>query len=135
MPGCDDDRRADRRAVAVDEVEHARRHAGLVQDLGEDDRVERRDLGRLQHHRAAGGERRRDLAGDLVDRPVPRRDHADDADRLRGDGVVPRTCSNSKSSSDLDRLAEMRDAHRGLRVVGSEIGAPISRRSVSAISG
>ena len=38
------ERRADRRAVAVDEVEHARRHAGFVQDLGEDDRVERRDL-------------------------------------------------------------------------------------------
>ena len=40
---------------------------------------------RLQHHGAAGGERRRDLAGDLVDRPVPRRDEAADADRLAHD--------------------------------------------------
>ena len=84
MPGCDAIAGADRRPVAVDQVEHARRHAGLMQHLGEEDGVQRRDLGRLQHHRAAGGERRRDLAGDLVHRPVPRRDEAADADRLRG---------------------------------------------------
>ena len=29
--------------------------------------------------------RRRDLADDLIDRPVPRRDQADHADRLPGD--------------------------------------------------
>ena len=48
--------------VAVDEVEDALRHAGLVHDLREEDGAERRDLARLQHHRAAGRERRRDLA-------------------------------------------------------------------------
>ena len=80
--GCDDSAAPTVGAVAVHEVEHAGRHAGLLEDLGEDDGVQRRDLGRLQHHRATGGERRGDLAGDLVDRPVPRRDQRAHADRL-----------------------------------------------------
>jgi hypothetical protein len=41
-----------------------------------------RKLARLQHDRAACGERRRDLGGDLVERPVPRRDQRADPDRL-----------------------------------------------------
>ena len=55
--------RAPRRppARAGDEVEHAPRQPGLVEDLGEDERGERRDLARLEHHRAAGRERGRDL--------------------------------------------------------------------------
>src|SRR5258705_4004598 len=72
----------DFRAEAVDEVEHTLRHAGLMQDFGENQRRRRREFGRLQEHGAAGGERGRNLAGDLVQRPVPRRDHADDADGL-----------------------------------------------------
>jgi hypothetical protein len=82
-------RGAHRRAVAVDEVEHARRHAGVVQHLGEDERVQRRDLARLQHHGAAGGERRRHLAGDLVQRPVPRRDQPQTPIGSRSTSVVP----------------------------------------------
>ena len=74
--------------VPGDEVEHAGRQADLVDDLGEDERVQRRDLARLEHHRAAGGQRRRDLRGDLVQRVVPRRDRADDADRLAHDQRV-----------------------------------------------
>ena len=46
------------------------------------------DLARLEHDRAAGRERRRDLRGDLVQRVVPRRDRADDADRLAHDQRV-----------------------------------------------
>ena len=46
------------------------------------------DLARLEHHRAAGGQRRRDLRGDLVQRVVPGRDRADDADRLAHDQRV-----------------------------------------------
>ncbi len=83
------ERGPDARAVAVDEVEDAGRHAGLVEDLGEDHRVERRDLARLQHHRAAGGERRRDLDGDLVDRPVPGGDQRADADWFPHDAGRP----------------------------------------------
>ena len=84
MSGCADERRADVDAVAVDEVEHALGYAGLVHDLREQDRVQRRDFGRLEHHRAARRERGGHLAGDLVQRPVPRRDHSARRRRARG---------------------------------------------------
>src|SRR3981081_1203966 len=48
-------------AEAVDEVEHALRDAGLVQDFSENQCRRRREFARLQDHGAAGGERRRDL--------------------------------------------------------------------------
>ena len=48
-----------------------------MQYLGPDNTGERRDFGRLQHHGAAGCESGRNFAYDLVDRPIPRRDHAD----------------------------------------------------------
>jgi hypothetical protein len=67
---------------AGDQVEHAGGQAGVVDDLGEDVGVERGDLAGLEHHRAARGQRRGDLRRDLVQRVVPRRDAADDADRL-----------------------------------------------------
>ena len=71
-------------------------HAGLVQDLRQHQRVERGDLARLQHHRAARRQRREDLAGDLVHRPVPRRDEAAHADRLAAHAAWCRArCSNS----------------------------------------
>ena len=46
---------------------------------------ERRDLGRLEHDRVAGRERGRDLPRRHHQRVVPRRDLADDADRLAPD--------------------------------------------------
>ncbi|KRR17987.1 hypothetical protein CQ13_11570 [Bradyrhizobium retamae] len=64
--GMDGDRLAHRGTVAVDEIEDARRHAGGVDDLGEQHRAERRDLAGFQDDRAAGCERRRDFGGDLV---------------------------------------------------------------------
>ena len=82
------DRLADDRAGTGDQVEHAGRKADLVHDLGEDERVERGDLARLEHDRAAGRERATDLADDLVERVVPRRDRADDADGLLDDEAV-----------------------------------------------
>jgi hypothetical protein len=42
-------------------------------------------LGRLDDHRAAGGQRRGDLAGDHGEREIPRRDRRADADRLLDD--------------------------------------------------
>ena len=83
--GCADDGFADDAARAADDVEHAGRQADLVRGLGEHERAERRELRRLQHHGAAGGQRRRDLRDDLVQRIVPRRHAADDADRLLDD--------------------------------------------------
>jgi len=53
-----------------------------MEDFREDQGRGRGEFARLQDHGAAGGERGRNLAGDLVQRPVPRRDHADDADGL-----------------------------------------------------
>ncbi len=62
--------------------------ADVVDDLGEDEGVERGDLAGLEHDGAAGGHRVGDLGGDLVERVVPRRDAADDADRLLDDEAV-----------------------------------------------
>ena len=75
----------DSRAVPVDKVEHTLRYARFLEDLGENDGVERRNLARLQHHGAAGRKSGSHLAGDLVQGPVPGRDQTDDADRLLDD--------------------------------------------------
>lgn len=53
--------RADRGGIAGDDVEHALRHAGALGEFGERQRRERRLVGRLQHHGAARGQRRRHL--------------------------------------------------------------------------
>ncbi len=67
---------------ALDDVEDAVGQAGLGEDLGELERGERRQLGRLEDHGVAAGERRRRLpAGDL-ERVVPGADAGDDAERL-----------------------------------------------------
>ncbi|CCV04004.1 hypothetical protein MESS2_1190004 [Mesorhizobium metallidurans STM 2683] len=76
-----DDRRTRFRA-ALDDVDDALRHAGASADLGEQDGGERRELCRLQHHRAAGGKGGRDLPGQHQQRKIPRNDLADDADAL-----------------------------------------------------
>ena len=82
------DRLADHGAEAGHQVEDAGRQAELVEDLGEHERAERDDLGGLEHDRAADRDGRRDLRGDLVQRVVPRRDRADDAERLADDHRV-----------------------------------------------
>ena len=109
---------ADARAVAIDHVEHAGRHASGVHDLGEDLRREGRDFGGLQHHGAAHGESRRDLAGDLVERPVPRRDEATNADRLFHDQRrAALRLLELVGLQHVERGAEMRRAHGRLRTL------------------
>ena len=54
-------------------------------ELGELERRDRRRLGRLEHDRVAGRQRRADLPDGHHQRVVPRRDLADDADRLAAD--------------------------------------------------
>ena len=77
-----DDGVADGRAAAGDDVQPLGRQAAVVdQQLGEGDAAERRLARRLEHDRAAGGDRRRQLVGDEVEREVERADRADDADR------------------------------------------------------
>ena len=68
-------------ADAVHGVEHAVGHAGLLHQLRQQVGGDRRPFRRLVHDRAAGGQRRGDLPGREHERRVPRRDHADRADR------------------------------------------------------
>ncbi len=57
----------------------------LVGRVGQHQRAQRRNLRRFEHHGASGGKRRRDLRDNLMQRVVPRRDAADDADRILDD--------------------------------------------------
>ena len=82
------ERFTDDRTEPGHQVEDARREADLVDDLGEDERVDGCDLRRLQNDGATGGERVGDLRADLVQRVVPRRDATDDADGLADDETV-----------------------------------------------
>ncbi len=82
------DRFAHARPVALDDVQHAGGQADLHGRFREQVAVERRQLRGLQHHGAAGGDRRRHLRHDLVQRKVPRRDQAGDAERLADDERV-----------------------------------------------
>ncbi len=84
MRGIVEDGVADHRAAAHDEVEHAFRNAGARDDVGKRPGRARHEVGRLEDDAIAVGERRRDLPGGNGDREIPRRDDADDADRLAG---------------------------------------------------
>ena len=64
------------------DVDAARRHAGLFQDRHQRQHGQRRVGRGLEHHRAAGGERRADLAGRHRGREIPRRHQHRDAGRL-----------------------------------------------------
>ena len=73
---------SDHRPETSYQVEDALRQTDLVDDLGQDEGVDRSDLARLQNHRASRRQRRRDLEDDLVEGEVPRRDGTDDTDGL-----------------------------------------------------
>jgi hypothetical protein len=75
---------ADRLRIADHHREHALRHAGAFRQHGQGQGGVGRQLGGLQHDRAAGGQGRGHLAGDHRGREVPRRDGGADADRLLG---------------------------------------------------
>ena len=74
--------RVDRLLVAVDHVEHAGRHAGLGQQLGDEERRRRVALGRFQDEGVAAGERHRKHPHRHHAGEVERRDAGDDAERL-----------------------------------------------------
>ena len=76
--------------------------------------VERGDLARLQDHGAAGREGGADLAGDLVQRPVPRRDQPDDADRLLDDQRAALAVLEREAGQHFGDLLQMRKADADL---------------------
>ena len=80
--GVAHERAPDGGAVAGDDVEDAVRDARLGDELGQLERGHRRVVARLDDHRAAGGQRRRELPGQQQQRRVPRHDRRDHADRL-----------------------------------------------------
>ncbi len=71
------DQRVGMRAVQGEDRERTFRQVGLGQHFADDQRADRRLLRRLQHERAAGGDRRRHLVRDQVEREVERRDERD----------------------------------------------------------
>ena len=75
-------------AGAGHDVDHARREVGLLADLGEQQRGQRRRLGRLEDDGVAGGQGRRDLPGEHEQREVPGDDLGGDAERSRGRTVA-----------------------------------------------
>ena len=91
-------------------------------------------LGGFQHHGAARGERRRHLGGDLVHRPVPRRDQRANADRLLHQPGLPRASSNWKLLAPRSSPRHGRTPIRVCEPLASEIGAPISVEIACAIS-
>ena len=70
-------------ARAGQHVDHARRQVGLLADLGQQQRGQRRGLGRLEHAGVAGRQRRRQLPGRHQQREVPRDDLPGHAQRPR----------------------------------------------------
>ena len=108
-------RRADRRAVARQQLQHVVRHAGLVQQRDGAGGDQRRLLGRLGEHGVAGDERGGDLAGEDRQREIPRRDAGDDAPRLGpGLGMLG---LGGVVAQEVDRLAHFRHAV-GQRLAG-----------------
>src|SRR3954470_3791031 len=122
--------RGARAPVAGDDVDDAGRKLGLPQHIAEEQRRERRRLGRLENDRVPGGQCGRDLPREHQQREVPRDDLPRDADRawtlirervlelVRPAGVVEEVRSRERQvdvSGFLDRLAAVQGLeHREL---------------------
>ena len=93
-------------------------------DLDERPGRARHEVGRLEHHGVAVAERRRDLPGRDRDREIPRRDQADDAERLARDLDVDAGAHGGEllagqpqrfAGEELEDLAGARDLADALR--------------------
>ena len=105
-------------AVAVQDVEHPRRQAGLQRQPGHQRRGRRGVLGRLEHHRVAPGQRRSDLPRLEHQREVPRRDRGDHAGRLEpGVGVVAAVHRQRLAGGEPGVVGEEPVVRRGARHV------------------
>ena len=85
MPGWLTSGVANHAAPAHHQVEHAGGHAAAADDLGQRPGAAGHQVGGLEHHAVAVGQRGRDLPGRNGDGEIPGRDEADHADRLAGD--------------------------------------------------
>ncbi len=95
--GIGDHRIAHGRGVAGDHREHLGRQPGLVEHVGQRQRGQRRQFGRLEDEAVIGGDRRGQLVADHVERMVERGDRRDHAEQRLARG------------EDLPRLAVRRD--------------------------
>ena len=105
---------ADHFAHAADEVKHPRRCSGIVHYLRKQQRAERRHFAGLDHQGAARRDGRGDLGGDLVHRPIPRRDHGAHADWLAHDLGRAHAGGEFIALQHLGSGAHMRDGKRDL---------------------
>ena len=105
-------------AATIDQVENTLWRTGRFHDFGEDQAGNRRDLGRLENHRAARRNGRGDLADDLVERPVPGCNQSTDADRLPDDPGRAALLGEFEALEGRDRRFEMCPSCPGLRVTG-----------------
>ena len=145
-----DERVADLGRRAGDDVQPPGREPGLLEELGEEERRERRRGRGLEHDRAAGGERRRDLVGDEVEREVERADRGDDRrsgarsvnaslPSPAGDASIGTTSPASRRAStaanvqvETARSASTRAAFSGLPASAQISAAASSRPAASA---
>ncbi|GBC87500.1 hypothetical protein HRbin12_01510 [bacterium HR12] len=86
--GMGDEGRAGLLADPLDHVEGAVRQPRLPRDVGEERGREGRPLRRLQHHRVAGRQGRREPPGGQHEGRVPRRDDRRHARRVPGDALT-----------------------------------------------
>ncbi len=98
-----------------------------TEDVDQRPGAARHQVGRLDHHRVAVAERRRDLPGGNGDREVPRRDDADDADRLAGHRR--RRCRGGRSAPSRRRDAGIR-RRRNRRSAPARTVSPMPSASV-----
>ncbi len=123
--------------VARHDIHHARRKTHVRHQLGDAQRAQRRQLGRLQNDRVAGRQRRTHLPAGEQQRKIPRHDRAHHAQRLARDVIqkarlpparsCPAPCPQCRRSSGTPPPCA---ARRGSFV--SRIGCPVSRLSSSA---
>ena len=120
---------ADRGRLAGDHVEHPGRQAGLLGQRGQRQGAERRLFGRLDHRRAAGGERRRNLARNHGEREIPGRDRGDDADRLadRDQPLVARRAGDALAVGALAFLGEPFEERGGVGHFAARLGERLAR--------
>ena len=121
-------RRAGGGAGAGDHVADTGRQAGLQQQFGQHQRRQRRLLGRLDDHRAACGQRRRQAARGGRDRVVPRHDLRGHADRLV-DGV------GDVVGAERDAVALVLVAGAGVVLEGARRAGHVAERFAQPLAG